>query len=138
VDHLLLMSLHGGEIEGRLPRDNPETFHFLQVRIVFAAGQERLGWDAAPVGAGPAPEIFLDNRHPGAVAGGMFRQGMTAGSGADNDKVEYIRQNGFPPRSLDFTYNLPQSPLIRTFGQVDGGLKRPQGDQQGKQCDFQE
>jgi hypothetical protein len=40
------------------------------------------------VGTGPAPEIFLDDGRPGAVTGGMFRQGMTAGSRADDNQVK--------------------------------------------------
>jgi hypothetical protein len=32
--------------------------------------------------------ISFDNRHTGAVAGGMFRQGMAAGSCTDHDQIK--------------------------------------------------
>jgi hypothetical protein len=67
---------------------------------VFAAGQKRLGGDAAPVGAGAAPEVFLDNRRPGAVTGGKLRHCVAAGSRTDDDQVKWIRQDGFPPIAL--------------------------------------
>jgi len=97
TDHLPLMLFHRGKIEGRLSRDDPQASHFLQLRIVPAAGQKRLRGNAAPVGAGSAPEIFLDDRRPGAVTGGMPCQGMAAGPCTDDNQVKYIRHDEFPP-----------------------------------------
>ena len=61
--------------------------------IEIARLEQGLGRDTAPVETDPAQRLTLDNGHLHAQLAGANGRDIAAGTGADNDKIEFHSQN---------------------------------------------
>ncbi len=79
---------HGGGIVGDLLGREPELLGVRHQVEHVGRAQQRLGRDAAPVGADAADEVALDHRDLEAELRGADGGDVAAGAGADDDDVE--------------------------------------------------